>query len=902
MHNDIVTCHIDTTKPRNVFAMNGEWEVQPGDSDVPTTGWKHHVQVPGLVDLAQPLYDWRKHKYHWYRRRFRLEPAPTDGSTFLTLEQSMFGTEVWLNGNRVAGDIACYTSQEYDVTDFLLHGRNNELWVRVGAKETLPVESAVGKDQERMEFIPGVWGDVHVDLCGDPRIDLVQVIPHVGKKQAEVRVTVASRLGRDAQVHLGCRVNEKRSGSAGSRDHATSAVVPSKGTIEVTVFIPIDDMRLWTPDDPFLYQVQTVLTFEGGIQDCVRTNFGMREFRVSGADFLLNGKKILLKGGNIAFHRFLSDADRKDLPWNLDWVKKALIDIPREHNFNFIRSHLGQMYNRWYDLADEHGMLLQNEWMFWTTTGTKEQIRTEFRRWLKDNWNHPSIIIWDALNESSDPIVQREIVPEMKKLDPTRPWESTDFVEQHPYIYSLGPVLNEKKFGFTVEIGDLEQMPTPSVVNEFLWWWLDKDWNPTVLTKDVIQRWLGREYTTNDLINRQSFLALELVELFRRMRIDAIQPFVYLSNNAGPTAHWFVGDIKDLQPKPVLKALKNAFSPFGVSIELWDRHFFTGESRAIRIFVFNDDPMPRSGMLRYGVVRFDGEWEYDSSLKVLVDPSDSLASMVQILLPRRPGEYRIRAELSSDDSTEVLACSEKIAHVFGPLCQLSGTDQHRLSVLEDREEIAQFLAVNAIHVTDLSAEGIESSDVVIVKDGLVKGEEYRRVIVDLTTFVRRGGVLILIEPEYGVQEMEVIPVLDDLSLGIEPRLDADKGGYDSYVFAEDLTHPLWEGIEKKHLQMFNGAFGGEIVSQHHDICHADHKVLARCGMKLSVEAVFEIPYGEGKVIVSRLQLRGRLKRENAHDTLFARRPDPVLQRYFLNLVCYALKTEPVGAFKEKGKS
>ncbi|MBM2841659.1 MAG: glycoside hydrolase family 2, candidate beta-glycosidase, partial [Bacteroidetes bacterium] len=205
-------------------------------------------------------------------------------------------------------------------------------------------------------------------------------------------------------------------------------------------------------------------------------------------------------------------------------------------------------------------------------------------RWLQDNWNHPSIIIWDALNECSDATVQNEIIPQMKKIDPTRPWESVDFVEQHPYIYSLGPVLNDQRFGFTMALGEIEKMPTPSVLNEFLWWWLDREWKPTALMQGVIERWLGKDYTNDELVERQSFLAQELVELFRRMNLDAIQPFVYLSNNAGPTANWFVGDIKDLQAKPILKALKNAFSPFGISLEIWDRHFLVGEFRTLRLF------------------------------------------------------------------------------------------------------------------------------------------------------------------------------------------------------------------------------------------------------------------------------------------------------------------------------
>ena len=117
------------------------------------------------------------------------------------------------------------------------------------------------------------------------------------------------------------------------------------------------------------------------------------------------------------------------------------------------------MYNRWYDIADEHGMLLQNEWQFWMATGSEEQITREFTRWLRDNWNHPSIVIWDALNESSDAVVEQRVIPQMKELDPTRPWEPVDFADDHPYIYSLGPVLNDRQFGFSRSLQDLATSP-----------------------------------------------------------------------------------------------------------------------------------------------------------------------------------------------------------------------------------------------------------------------------------------------------------------------------------------------------------------------------------------------------------------------------------------------------------
>jgi hypothetical protein len=869
--------------PRTRIILNGTWQLQPTNDEAVPTSWNHTVPVPSVVDAANPKHDWKSFKYHWHRTTF--EVAKKSDLAFIVIEQAMFGTDVWLNGKHLGGDIACYTSQEYDARTAIRAGKTNELIVRVGQREHLPPESAVGKDQERTDWIPGIWGDVYLLQCGNPRVQLVQVIPHIETGIAEVRITVENRSGKTVSCTLSSTIVRKKQKTAASEPEKTKLTITKNGT-EVIVFNQkIARMQLWSPDNPFLYEVETTLKSGNRKLDSLRTSFGMRDFKVVGSDFYFNGKRIFLRGGNIAFHRFLPDADRGTLPWNLDWIKKLLIDIPKAHSFNFFRNHIGQMYNRWYDIADEHGMLLQNEWMFWTTTGTKEQITKEFTRWLRDNWNHPSIIIWDALNECSDEVVQKEIVPEMKKLDPTRPWESVDFVEEHPYIYSLGPVLNDRKLGFTRSLDEIEHSSKPTMLNEFCWWWLDKDFNPALLTKDVVERWLGPNWTKEQLIAHQSFLVTELVEMFRRMRVDAIQPFVYLSNNAGPTANWFVGDIKELSPKPILIALKNVFAPFGVSIELWDRHFVPNEHRSARAFVFNDEPVENSGILRYGVVNSEGKWQFETKQPVIVEASGCEIIPVTIQLPPLSGDFTLRAELY--ESETLVAISPKHAHVIEPVEVPHRLREARLALLAKGNELREFVEKNGLSVVSLPDADLRDCDVLIVGEGMLSSPSYQVRLGAITKFLEAGKTVIVLEPEFDIEEAELLSVALGVDLAIEKREDPDKGGYDSYVFADDLTHPLWRGISQEHLKMFNGGYGGEVVSQHNVTATVQHTVLARCGLHLGVMAVCEIPVGDGRIIVSRLQLRGRLAGSQAGENRFARRMDPVLQKYFVNLLAYA---------------
>ena len=560
-------------------------------------------------------------------------------------------------------------------------------------------------------------------------------------------------------------------------------------------------------------------------------------------------------------------------------MKKLLIDIPREHNFNFLRAHIGQMYSMWYDIADEGGMLLQNEWMFWTTTGTESQITKEFTRWLQDNWNHPSIVIWDPLNESSDPVVQNVVVPAMKKLDPTRPWESVDFQEEHPYIYSLGPVLNDGRFGFARGLLEIENSPAPAVLNEFLWWWLDRKNNPTLLTADVIERWLGSRWTQEDLVAHQSFLAAELVELFRRMRVDAIQPFVYLSNDTGPTGDWFLGDIARLEPKAVLRTLKNAFAPFGVSLEMWDRHFMPGEQRHVRLFVFNDDPVERTGKIRCGIVRGGTDWAGEIHGRVRTAPSGCSILPLTLKFPGVPGPYEIVAELTGGAGTR--SVSRKIAHVVPE--DMPGAGKGVRCILSDsRGEVAGFLERCGFSTAVLGRDDPAGYGLILVGEGMLRDPQYLSVIPAVTASVLAGATLLVLEPEFGNRDKETLDVIEGVRLTIERREDTDRGGYDSYVFPVDDMHPLWRGIGPEHLRMFNGALGGEMVSQHTVSADLPVEVLARCGLKLVHPAVFLARAGKGCIVVSRIQTRGRLTAMGEPDHLYARRVDPVARRYMLN--------------------
>ncbi len=439
----------------------------------------------------------------------------------------------------------------------------------------------------------------------------------------------------------------------------------------------------------------------------------------------------------------------------------------------------------------------------------------------------------------------------------------------------------EKNFGFARSIFEFSRRTTPAMISEYLWWWLDERSQPTFLTKMVIERWLGiKNPSRQKLLQHQMFLAAELTELWRRLNIDAIMPFVYLSTSRGATANWFSGSLKLLKPKPILQTLKNAFSPIGLSLEIWDRHFLTEEHREFTVYLFNDTSRPHR-------VNFELRWP-DQSTKLysqknlLLAPHQHLKKKVKVIFDGKPRQTELVGIVNSQGNSQ-FAMSKKPVIIFPqPLVPIR--DKIPALCLHDinrEQEIRKFLTKHRFS-TAIFPENLENSKIVFVNAGSLD-KLFNHNLHNITNFVMNGGILILQEPEYGIHREADIPIVDGIELTIRYRLDQDQGGYDSYVFPKHLKHPLWKGLRADYLKMFNGGLGGEIVSQYNVRPTVPYHTLANCHLYLKVPAVMEVPFGKGWIIISRIQIRGRLLMMNNRD-LYQRRYDPVAEQYFWNLL------------------
>lgn len=342
--------------------------------------------------------------------------------------------------------------------------------------------------------------------------------------------------------------------------------------------ISLDNPKAWTPDSPFLYEGEVSVYDQDELVDRYSVNFGMRDFSRKGKFFTLNGDKFYLRGSNITLQRFFEDPDCQALAWDREWVKKLMIDLPKSIDWNAMRICVGIVPDFWYDLCDEYGIVLQNEWLYWQNHGWDEQVRKEYTNWVWSDGNHPSIVIWDAINENWDSYIGNTLIPELKELDPTRIWDAgymtsdqmgtnDEMDEPHPYRaltlmhsselndyfknnpYNLG-ALHENWVGFS----SILDAGVPQLVNEYGWIWLWRDGRPSKLTLNNYNYYLGENATPAQCRELQAYwLQLETEWLRSERSVGGILAFCHLTNNYGFTGDWFINDIKDLQPSPAFR-------------------------------------------------------------------------------------------------------------------------------------------------------------------------------------------------------------------------------------------------------------------------------------------------------------------------------------------------------------
>jgi beta-galactosidase len=656
---------------RNHIILNGEWEIAKTASfdETPST-FGSKVPVPGLVDLAIPVIDNDK-KYdtgtYWYKTSFSIYDEYPE-LVKLYIGKAKYYARIYLNQKLVGDHVYCFTSATFDIRPLLNPpGQSNELMIGLGTYNKMPDTVIWGHDFEKLTYIPGIYDDVKIILTGGPYIKNVQTVPMIDEEKVRV---VADIDGGDG-TQLTYLVREVGSGRIVANGQSSQP--------DFTVSIP--DCKLWSPESPFLYSLQ--LSTDG---DELTTRFGMRSFSFDTVTnmAMLNGRPYFMRGTNVCIFRFFEDPDRGLLPWDSEWVTNLHQKFKYMH-WNSIRYCIGLPPARWYEIADSLGFLIQNEYPVWTGNRFSEiypgvasaHLANEYRAWLPEHWNHPSVVIWDAQNESITDITG-EAINMVRDMDlSNRPWENgwsppqaaTDPIESHPYLFggyrragakppAKGPLSKLN----TVHIPDNDandryrpreekRYSNPIIINEYAWLWLNRDGTTTTLTDRVYDVLFGENLTSGQRLDIYGRHLGIKTEYWRAHRLCAgVLHFCGLAYSRseeprGQTSDHFI-DINILEYEPLfVKYVRPSFSPVGLMVNFWEQAVEPNQKFGIEVYVINDLDERWSGYLSLTLFR-DGKEVSRTTRQVSIPNLERLITTFPIEMPFQHGEYQLEAEIN----------------------------------------------------------------------------------------------------------------------------------------------------------------------------------------------------------------------------------------------------------------
>ncbi|SNT73683.1 glycoside hydrolase family 2 protein [Paracoccus seriniphilus] len=331
----------------------------------------------------------------WYTRPLDLEPDP-DGRLFLRVGAASYDCKVFLNGTYLGNHLGASTPFFVELTDHVRPGRN---WLMLFVDNRRQADRVPMQNTDWFNY-GGVYREV--SLYRTPR--------------TVIRDLVLS-LAPDSYDRITARVEIEGADSARLQIEGLAEVeIPltdGVGEIEIAA-----SPRLWSPEDPHLYDV----TLTAGA-DQVRDRVGFRQIQRRGTEILLNGSPIWLRG--IAVHE--DDRDLGKVTTEEDLIRR--FDHARDLNCNFMRLAHYPHHERAAQLADERGILIWAEIpVYWAidfpNPATRADAENQLAELIRRDRNRASVVIWSIGNENADTDARLDFMSGLaahaRAMDPTR--------------------------------------------------------------------------------------------------------------------------------------------------------------------------------------------------------------------------------------------------------------------------------------------------------------------------------------------------------------------------------------------------------------------------------------------------------------------------------------------------
>jgi hypothetical protein len=448
--------------------LNGLWEYAITSLEWTPESYDGRILVPYAIESAlsgdgDTVGDSNR---LWYRREFVVPEAWSGKRILLHFEAVDWETRVWVNGSEVGVHRGGYDPFWFDITAALTTEGRQQLTLAVWDPTDRGTQ-ARGKQVSEpggifYTSVTGIWQTVWLEPVPAAAISDLMTVPDVDAGSLTVIAQVTGNTG-DERVEVDVLANDEV--TATGSGHPGAAIV-----------LPINDARLWSPEDPYLYDLRIRLLRDEILVDKVTGYFGMRKISV-GKD--ADGTTRLLLNNQFVFQS--GPLDQGYWPDGLYTAptEEAMVydlEVTKAMGFNMLRKHVKVEPRTFYGWCDRIGILVWQDMPnaniplesggsdVATDPEATAQFEAELRALIRTHRNHPSIVMWVPFNEGWGQYDAGRIVELVRAEDQTRlvnhasGWYERGFgdvVDRHSYPAPNPPESEPERAAVQGEFGGL---------------------------------------------------------------------------------------------------------------------------------------------------------------------------------------------------------------------------------------------------------------------------------------------------------------------------------------------------------------------------------------------------------------------------------------------------------------
>ena len=455
--------------------LNGLWDyaLKPAGSNVPSSfDGKILVPYPVESSLSGVMKTVGEKQELWYHRTFNIPAGWKGKDVLLHFGAVDWKADVWVNDVKVGSHVGGYTPFSFDITPWLSKTGSQKLVVRVWDptdKGYQPRGKQVA-DPRGIWYtaVTGIWQTVWLEPVSPAHVKSLRITPNIDGGNLTVSgQTAGSRPGDLVEVKVYDQGVLKSTGRAAAGE-------------EVLVAVP--DAKLWSPESPFLYDLEVNLVRDGAPIDKVKSYAGMRKISTK-AD------------ANGVWRMQLNNKDYFQFgPLDQGWWPDGLYTAPTDEalrfdimktkafGFNMIRKHVKVEPARWYYHCDKEGILVWQDmpsgdrnprWEQRNYFAGQELVRSvasedNFHREWKEIMDlcisNPSVVTWVPFNEAWGQFKTAEVVDRTKIYDPSRlvnpasggnHYDVGDMLDMHHYPDPVMGLYDSKRVNVLGEYGGI---------------------------------------------------------------------------------------------------------------------------------------------------------------------------------------------------------------------------------------------------------------------------------------------------------------------------------------------------------------------------------------------------------------------------------------------------------------